>query len=113
MRNQLGRDVVFFLDDDGAFIQWCYDNPDGVFWNCFRKKEGAVVRPYMLHGATRKGKLCQHFRDSTRASGFTDNLTTTDYCKVCCTDRQAAEKWARKYSDTLLYCSSCIRLPAQ
>lgn len=110
MRKKLTSGVWLFLDDDEGFIRWCERNPDGFFLNCFRNKGGDSGRPYMLHGAMRDGKLCQHFRNSSRASGVEQNLTTTAYCKVCSVNRKALEKWAKKRGG-LLHCSSCIGLP--
>lgn len=106
---KLAPNLRLFLDDDGGFIQWCYDNPNGFFWNCYRKAGGAA-EPYMLHSAIIRGKLCQHFRNSNRASGFTDNLTTDVFCKVCSVDRKALEKWAEGGPYTLEYCTDCIGL---
>ena len=28
---KLAPNLRLFLDDDGGFIQWCYDNPNGFF----------------------------------------------------------------------------------
>jgi hypothetical protein len=109
MKN-LSKNLRLFLDNDDGFIQWCYDNPDGFFWNCFRK-HGNVVEAYMLHGAIIRGELCQHFRNGSRASGFVENLTTRSYCKVCSVDRKALETWAQGSPHSLLYCSDCIGLP--
>jgi hypothetical protein len=58
---KLPKNVRLFIDDDDSFIQWCYDNPGGFFWNCFRRA-GDIVEPYMLHSAIIRGKLCPHFR---------------------------------------------------
>ena len=110
MRQELTKDVWLFMDNDDGFIRWYEENPDGFFWNCFRTRVGHSVRPYMLHAAIRDGKLCQHFRNSSRASGIEQNLTTTAYCKVCSVKRKALEKWAKGRGE-VLHCSSCIGLP--
>jgi len=52
---KLPKNFRLFLDDDVGFIQWCYDNPDGFFWNCYRKA-GAVVELYMLHWCDDSGE---------------------------------------------------------
>jgi hypothetical protein len=63
-----------------------------------------------LHAATRDGKLCPHFRNSNRANGYENNLTTNAYCKVCSNDRKVLEKWARDYPGERVNCSSCVGL---
>jgi hypothetical protein len=110
MQKQIAEGLLLFLDDDNGFIEWCEEHPDGFFWNCLRNKDGHTVRPYMLHGAKKNGMLCQHFRNSNRASGIEANLTTNEYCKVCSIERETIERWATEWGE-LKYCSSCIGLP--
>ena len=93
---KLPKDLRPFLDDDDGFIRWCYENPDGFFYNCYRKAED--IEPYMLHSAVVGGKLCQHFRNKNRPSGFEQNLTTNSFCKVCSRHRHALEN-GRKVRD--------------
>ena len=111
MKTELSKDVWRFLDDDKSFTEWCHDNPDGSFWNCGRNPAGDVVHVYTLHSAMHKGKMCPHFRNGNRASGFEDNLTTTTYCKVVSVNRKNLEKWARAYQGDFFNCSSCVNLP--
>lgn len=108
MTAKLPRDLHAFVADDRGFVEWCYENPDGFFLNCFRRA-GEIV-PYMLHSATRDGKLCQHFRNSSCAGGIQPHLTDRAYCKVCSGNRVALEKWAAGRIETLMYCSSCVSL---
>jgi len=109
MNAKLPRDLRLFLDDDAGFVGWCYENPDGFFVNCLRRA-GEIV-PCMLHSATRDGKLCQHFRNSSCAGRIQPHLTDHKYCKVCSRSRAALEKWAADRIETLMYCSSCVSLP--
>ena len=110
MRIELSKGVWCFVDDDDAFIQWCHDNPDGFFWNCGRYQADKVLQVYTLNSAIRNGNLCPHFRNSNRADGYENNLTTT-HCKVCGTNRRVLEKWARAHQGGFKHCSSCISLP--
>ena len=109
MSTELPMDLRPFVNNDAGFIQWSCENPDGFFLNCFRRA-GEIVS-YMLHSATRNGKLCQHFRNSSCAGGIQPNLTNRAYCKVCSRTRKSLEKWTAKRIDPLVYCSSCVGLP--
>jgi hypothetical protein len=72
MAKELAPDILLFGQDDQEFVEWCHANHDGFVWNCVR--DAAGIFPFMLHAAIRNGDLCQHFRNSKRASGYEANL---------------------------------------
>ncbi len=111
MRKELSEDVWLIVDEDDYFIDWCHENAVGSFLNCGRNKDGNVVHVYTLHSAMHKGKMCPHFRNGNRASGFEDNLTRTDYCKVVSLNRDKLSRWARTHHGDFSNCSSCLNLP--
>jgi hypothetical protein len=110
-RRLVSMDIHAFIDDDEGFIKWCHENPHGYLLNCYRTPDGLVGEPLTLHSAGIGGDLCPHFKNSKRAGGYEANLTTTTYCKVCASDRQKLENWARSRGESLNYCTNCINLP--
>jgi hypothetical protein len=110
MAKELAPDILLFGQDDQEFVEWCHANHDGFVWNCVR--DAAGIFPFMLHAAIRNGDLCQHFRNSKRASGYEANLTTAGYCKVCSIRLSSLEQWAQAVRPDFIFgeCSSCLGL---
>lgn len=79
--------------DHDAFVEWLEQNPDAFFFNL---KSGEIL---MLHRAG-----CSHIVFKPE-----DEVSLTANAKVCSTDRDELEVWARKEHrhKMLRYCSSC------
>jgi hypothetical protein len=68
---------------------------------------------WTFHSAIYNEDLCPTFKNSHRASGLRDNLTTISYCKVISDNRKALERWARDYPGSFMRCSRCtLPLPS-
>jgi hypothetical protein len=110
LASNLAYEISLFdvAEDSNLFIEWCRVNPGGFVWNCRRSKDTIV--PWMLHAAIHNEKLCEHFRNGARPSGYEDNLTTEPNCKVCSVDRRSLLRWAQSVQpgSTTKECSDCM-----
>ena len=92
------NEVVPFEDDDEAFLKWVADNSNGYVVNCY-KATSRSGGPYMLHLAG-----CRTLE--------TQNLTTTQFYKVCSNTKEKLVEWAKEERakrgyDELKRCVKC------
>ncbi len=83
-----------FDNDEAGYLKWVGTHPDGFVLNVPRQRNMA---PNMMHRAS-----CKHITTSERT-----NYTTTDYFKVCATNRQELLDWAAGDSNRLQTCQHC------
>lgn len=89
-------DMEIFRDDDDGYLCWVADNPSGYVLNCERPPNRSYL---MLHQAS-----C-HTISGVPPSG---DKWTSDYIKVCSTDRGEIEAWAEKETGgTPQPCGTC------
>lgn len=88
-----GMESFWDRDDRGAhvaFVKWLDENPDGFVINC------RTANDMMLH------------RSSCSAVIFDDPVSLTRKRKVCSSDREQLERWAKKHGgEPLRYCKMC------
>ncbi len=92
------KEVKPFEDDDEGFLKWVAANSTGYVLNCY-KATSRSGGPYMLHLAK-----CHTLE--------TKNLTTTQFYKVCSSDKGKLIKWAeeeraKQRYDKLRRCTKC------
>ena len=85
--------MQIFNDDEAGYLKWVTDNPDGFVINA-PKRPGSF--PNMLHKAN-----CKSITTEKQT-----NYTTTDFMKICSTDRQELINWVRD-SGNLQECKHC------
>jgi 5-methylcytosine-specific restriction endonuclease McrA len=64
----------------------------------------------VLHAATRGGKLCPHFRNGNRDTGYEPNLTSGGRAKICSSNRAALEAYAQREwpGNNIRECAQCL-----
>jgi hypothetical protein len=92
------EEVKPFNNDDESFRKWLTANRAGYVLNCY-KATSPSGGPYMLHLAT-----CYTLE--------TNNLTTTQFYKVCSNNREKLINWAKEQAlkrgyDELSRCTKC------
>jgi hypothetical protein len=85
--------VETFQDDDAGYRAWLYGNLGGYVVNALR---GVNPGEPILHRAT-----CDTITPTP------DRSWTTEYIKVCSTDRFQLESWARAHDRRLVGCEFC------
>jgi hypothetical protein len=86
--------VDVFENDLDGYRQWSEHNRDGYVLNL---RTGGV--PAMLHRAS-----CSHIYPDPERPDYGDFTKKT---KVCSSDRQRLEAWARQAGKKFVLCSSC------
>lgn len=94
--------VIFYDNDEDAYIAWVLDNQDGFVANIDRELN--VPQYPMVHKTSHK----------LMSSPKIGNFTTGDYTKFCSTNLAELERYAKqKYTRQLTYCAVCFRKPAE
>lgn len=88
--------VTTFIDDDAGYLNWVKSNPQGFVLNCERNPRPTYL---YLHRAT-----C--FAITGRPTS--GKLLTKDYIKICSSNREQLEQWAKREVEGLLHpCRIC------
>lgn len=85
MTEVTNENIKTFVNDDEGYLQWLRQNEAGFVVNCGRKPNPGYL---MLHRAT-----CGTIMNPTRGPG---NWTTSDYIKICSSDKTELRRWAEK-----------------
>jgi hypothetical protein len=86
--------MLTFDNDEEGYLQWVNTNPNGFVVNA-PKQYG--IAPDMLHKAN-----CRHIMTSERT-----NYTTTDYKKLCSSDKKEIIDWGAAHSSNFKACKHC------
>ena len=90
---------VFFLDDEEGYLSWIAQHPNGYVLNL--DKRLSIKNYPMLHRVADR-----------QISGELENYTTGAYFKICGTNEEALEEWAKRSGFNLTRCKKCYK-PAQ
>ncbi|HEY3374031.1 MAG TPA: hypothetical protein VGK02_03095 [Candidatus Aquicultor sp.] len=87
--------MIRFENDDSAYLSWLEMNPSGFVVNCDRNPKPSYL---ILHSAT-----CGFISTSKRS-----NWTTNDYIKICSSDKEELQKWAKEKVRGPLKLCGCV-----
>ncbi|HQU80483.1 MAG TPA: hypothetical protein PLU47_13565 [Azonexus sp.] len=87
---------ALFLDDEEGYLSWIAKHSNGYALNLDKR-------------LSRKNYPMLHRVADRQISGERENYTTGDYFKICGTNEDALEDWAKRSGFNLTRCKKCFK----